>query len=211
MVLDSDANRNSSNPVLIDRLHRVRFPYPRFQRIRRSFMTDLASQIEDVRSEMGRTTSQILSVIEKATREVQRVSDRSLAIVREAVIAGAIREEKLHKKLAKLEVMAKLQPDDEEAPRSAKADPEKPPLDQPNQPKRSASEIILFKLASSRQPVPTGDLDEIVIEEGLTKSAAEKAKYHLKKDGLATASKRRWSITDAGRKKLNGHHPPGGP
>ena len=171
-------------------------------------MTDLASQIEEVRSEMGRTTSQILSVIEKATRDVQRVSDRSLAIVREAVIAGAIREEKLHKRLAKLEVMAKLQPDDEEAALTAKPDPERPSSEQP---KRSASEIILFKLASSRQPVPTGDLDEIVVEEGLTKSAAEKAKYHLKKDGFATASKRRWSITVAGRKKLNGHHPPGGP
>ncbi|MFC3694868.1 hypothetical protein [Chenggangzhangella methanolivorans] len=157
-------------------------------------MTDLKSQIADLRSELDRSHEQTFAVLEQAVSMIQK-SFRS----------EIVRQSEICQRLSRLEIVAKL------------ADGEAIPAIEVEEhiveerPRRSASDIILHRLRDSRSPVPTSELDELVTEQGLTRSAAIKAKSNLRKDGFVTAAKCRWSITAAGRRKINGHHPPGGP
>lgn len=68
----------------------------------------------------------------------------------------------------------------------------------------SARDIILHLLSEATEPLHGSRLDDAVVKAGLTKAAAEKAKYNLKKKGLVVASKLHWSITDAGRAEIKG-------
>ncbi len=80
----------------------------------------------------------------------------------------------------------------------------------PSQPiRKTAVEIILAALAAAdRHSQTTGELTDIVMQSGLSKAAAEKAKYLLKSGGFVTVSKKIWSLTDAGLQKVSGV-PPG--
>jgi hypothetical protein len=69
---------------------------------------------------------------------------------------------------------------------------------------KSAGDIILHLLSEATEPLHGSRLDDAVVKAGLTKAAAEKAKYNLKKKGLIAANKLHWSITEAGRAEIKG-------
>lgn len=62
--------------------------------------------------------------------------------------------------------------------------------------------IILAALAASSGPLPSGDITDLVMGRGWTRSAADKAKTRLQSSGLIARSGHDLSITEQGRTRL---------
>ncbi|MDF1600872.1 hypothetical protein PZ895_13975 [Mesorhizobium sp. YIM 152430] len=62
--------------------------------------------------------------------------------------------------------------------------------------------IILLALAESDGPLPSGDITDLVMGRGWTRSAADKAKTRLQSSGLIARSGHDLSITEQGRTRL---------
>lgn len=176
-------------------------------------MLDLDFEIAEIRKKVDLSSSDLAKIVSAVNQEVAANVQAAIAAgttkIQKAISSALERDRALRIRLAGLEVAASAssghpRSEGETVPSSAVLNNG---LVQDDAPRKSAADLILGKLARSRTPVPTGDLDDIVIGEGLSKAASEKAKYLLKKEGYATAEKRRWSITKEGRKKLNGLPP----
>ena len=73
---------------------------------------------------------------------------------------------------------------------------------EPQQPSLSATDAILTALLDG--PSSASALDQAVMDQGLRKASAEKAKWHCRTRGWATHSKRIWKITPLGRDRILG-------
>ncbi len=128
----------------------------------------------------------------------QRVQDIHLEAddrVLEAIRESEADQRRLHARLARLQVMRAVEDyETSAAPR--------PPSTPPASDRRPAGAVILAALAE-RGTLPSGALDDLVVEAGWTKAAAVKAKQVLKRGGAAVSDKGLWSITDAGRQKVS--------
>lgn len=181
-------------------------------------MLDLDSEIAEIRKKLDLSSSDLAKIVSAMNEELAAkvlaavaatvkatISDNTTKI--QKAITGALERDHARRiRLAGLEVAASVSPAHQHSGAEAVSSSDVSSVDpaQDDTPRKSAADLILAKLARSRTSVPTGELDDIVIGEGLSKAASEKAKYLLKKDGYATAEKRRWSITQEGRRKLNG-------
>lgn len=175
-------------------------------------MLDLDFEIAEIRKKLDLSSSDLAKVVSSLNQEVaanvQAAITEGAIKIQKAIASNLERDRTLRIRLSGLEVAASASPGSQRA--AIQAIPSdglsQGGLDHDDATRKSAADLILGKLARSRTPVPTGELDNIVIGEGLTKASSDKAKYLLKKDGYATAVKRRWSITEEGRKRLNGLH-----
>lgn len=175
-------------------------------------MLDLDFEIAEIRKKLDLSSSDLAQVVSSLNKEVaahvQAAITEGAVKIQKAIASNLERDHMLRIRLSGLEVAASASSDQQLStpPAVPRGTISRIEYAHEASSRKSAADLILERLANSRNPVPTGDLDSIVIGGGLTKASADKAKYLLKKNGYATAVKRRWSITDVGRKMLNGLH-----
>ena len=156
-------------------------------------MTSIAEEIQATKKELGgldRNFRQKLAALHEEAQE------KTLALVAEF----QDRRVYLADRLAKLEGVKPLLV----SPGGGRAPSTEPSPPAAETKAASAGDIILHLLSEATEPLHGSKLDDAVIKKGLTKAAAEKAKYNLKKKGLVASNKLHWSITDAGRAEIKG-------
>jgi predicted nucleic acid-binding protein len=148
----------------------------------------LAEEVEATRLEI----IEVSSGLDEAIRKIQ--TGAAQAVV-DLVRASADRKANLLVRLSHLEAAASAAGVSIAADHSARQ-------------KGNVSAVDAILLALAKGSRSANDVDKAVIAQGLSKSSSEKAKWTCKTNGWVTHSKRIWSITPEGLKKIKGQVPP---
>ncbi|MEE7490408.1 hypothetical protein [Methylobacterium oryzae] len=142
--------------------------------------------------ELKRANDEVEEIASGLRAAIQKVQvDAAQAVVRLVDDADA-RKASLLVRISHLQALVADSPPAE----SMDANPE------PRQSGLSATDVILTALLEG--PMSSNALDKAVMDQGLRKASAEKAKWVCRTKGWATHAKRIWTITPQGRDKILG-------